>query len=175
MSGGIAPASAGAQPDQPRLPELTGQSVFRWSEWRALDGAPLASVSPFVQPQGGQEIALRIHDVKPGAYYLRVCVETGANTGEEELANTDSAMLFLNGKAVSFGRATPIVPFGKTNVAVIESARPISVQNGDEIRWNVARRPENTSAAWPCQGRHSRSRPSTSPRSTTPTSTTRCG
>ena len=132
--------SAEPQPDRSPLPALAGQYVFPSTEWKALKGADLASTGAFVWPQGGQEISLRVHDIRPGLYYLRVDAETGAGTGEEQTSNADAALLFLNGKAVSFGRATPIVPFEKTNVAVIESQRPLLIQNGDEVRWNVARR-----------------------------------
>ena len=37
---------------------------------------------------------------------------------------------------MSFGRATPIVPFENTSVAVLESGAPLQIQNGDEVRWN---------------------------------------
>ena len=75
------PALAVPQPNAAPMPELEGAYVFPYSEWKALNGAELATAPPYVLSKGGQEISLRIHDIKAGLYYLRANVETGSATG----------------------------------------------------------------------------------------------
>ena len=129
--------SAGGDPP----PALGGVAVWEAPSWQVVAGAPaLAASGGFVKPQAGQEIAFRVRDVAPGSYFLRLAAETGAGSGADELMRP-LPFLFLNGVPLKFARASPPVAYQGTYVALLETAEPVALRPGDEVRWNTAGRP----------------------------------
>lgn len=74
-----------------------------------------------------------------GRYFLRLQVESGNGHGEEQLA-LEMPWVFLNGRPIAFGRATPLVEWQRTNITTIESTERVQLSVGDEIRWNSRNR-----------------------------------
>ena len=131
--------SSAAKPVPLPFPRLEGDYVLPVEDCRALAGDESISRSgPFIVPSSKQEVAWVLPDLQAGSYYLRVLVETGS-LKDSEAGLTRAPFLYVNGRAVEFLRCTPPVPGRKHCFGVIETAEPLPLRTGDEIRWNTLR------------------------------------
>jgi hypothetical protein len=135
----VAPVAGKADTKPMPLPRLRGDYVLPVADCRVLAGEPvLERDGPFVVPSAKQEVAWQLPDITAGSYYLRVLVETGS------LKNSEAGLgrapfLYINGRAVEFLRCTPPVADAKRCYGIIETAAPVPLRPGDEIRWNTLR------------------------------------
>ena len=150
--GDIAPSNAPAKPEPPvaatvpppgtkpvplPLPRLEGDYVLPVEDCRVLAGdESIPRKGSLIVPSSKQEIAWMLPDIKAGSYYLRVLVETGS-LKHSEAGLTRAPFLYVNGRAVEFLRCTPPLPGKKHCFGIIETAQPVPLRTGDEIRWNT--------------------------------------
>ena len=87
----------------------------------------------------GQDLYWDVTNIPSGKYYIRLLIQSGYKTGEEEFRNS-SPFLLLNGRSVSFNRATLLKLHNKLFYSIIQSAKPIAIKKGDQIRWNYQRK-----------------------------------
>ena len=127
----------GVRPAPPPLPRLLGEYVLPVEDCRVLAGdATIARKGPFIVPSSTQEVAWVLPAIGAGRYYLRLLVETGSQK-DSEAGLTRAPFLYVNGRAVEFLRCTPPVPNAERCFGIAETARPLPLREGDEIRWNT--------------------------------------
>ena len=133
------PRPSAAKPVPLPLPRLVGTYVLPVEACQVLAGnTDIARQGPWIIPSSKQEVGWTLPDIEAGRYYLHVLVETG--TIERSEAGLGRApFLYVNGRAVEFLRCTPPVPNGKHCFGIIETAKPLPLQTGDELRWNTLR------------------------------------
>jgi len=123
-----------------KLPELKADYILGTDKISVLEGDKnLKREGEFVVSKSNQEIGWKISGIEKGEYYIQILTQTGYKTGEEEIGKI-MPFIFLNGKAIQFDKAGEISPYKRRYVAIIQSETPVYIKNGDEIRWNQARR-----------------------------------
>ena len=124
-------------PANNELPTVTGDYLLKIDKGKAFGKSKPRSYGKLIR-SGNDGFAWILSGISDGKYYIRLLVESGSRTGEEQISKS-IPFIFLNGKAVHFSRAGKISPYKKIFVAVIESDKPLEIKNGDEIRWNKKR------------------------------------
>ncbi len=123
----------------PPIPDLQTDLVLPVTKATVFNqGKPLKRTGPFIQP-AGQDFGWQIDGISPGKYFIRLLIQSGTRTGEDELRK-GIPYLFINGRMVPFDRAGPIIPYQRRYVTIIQSAGPVMVRPSDEIRWNRERK-----------------------------------
>ncbi|MBT3378396.1 MAG: tetratricopeptide repeat protein [Lentisphaerae bacterium] len=121
------------------LPVLAGDVILSVDTCRVLAGdETIRRSGSFIVPSSKQEVAWTVPEIEAGSYYLRAFVETGTLKSSESGLGR-APFLYVNGRAIEFLRCTTPVPREKHCFGIIETARPLALRQGDEIRWNTLR------------------------------------
>jgi hypothetical protein len=103
--------------------------LMNFSEGKALQKTgPMVSAKKY-------DAGWIVSGIKEGRYFVRLLVDAGRVSGDEEIRN-NTPFLFHNGGYVVFDKAQGLGQKGNHFQTILQSATPVPVKNGDTFRWN---------------------------------------